>query len=174
LREGEVAEVDITPEPRMDGRDGYQIGIVMGAVSGTMPWSRYRTPGAQLKGDVSGIARILQALFIPQQKSESARAGGGLGGPVGILAMLWQIIMVFGIVEILAFLRFLSVNLAILNLLPLPVLDGGHIVFALWRGVFGREIHPKIVNALVLVFAFLLIGVFLLITGRDIMRIFGL
>jgi len=81
-----------------------------------------------------------------------------------------------GIVGALCFVRFLNINLAMLNLLPLPVLDGGHIVFALWRGLFRREVPAKLVNALVNVFAVLLIGVFVFISFRDVWslnRIFG-
>ena len=68
----------------------------------------------------------------------------------------------------LGFLRFLNVNLAIINLLPIPVLDGGHVVFALWRGIFRREIPPRVLNALVNLFALLIIGLFLYLCFHDV------
>jgi regulator of sigma E protease len=71
----------------------------------------------------------------------------------------------------LGFLRFLCVNLAILNMLPIPVLDGGHIVFALWEMLTRRKLHPKFVNALMNVFATLLIGLMVFIMLRDAVRI---
>ena len=49
-----------------------------------------------------------------------------------------------GISELLLFLGFLSVNLAVLNFLPIPVLDGGHMVFLIWEGVTRRKPSEKI------------------------------
>ena len=130
-------------------------------------WLQHRKPFAQINGDAGKIRRSLEALFAPKQKGESGRAGKAMGGPVMIFVSMWATISA-GLAGTLAFMRFISINLAILNLLPLPVLDGGHIVFALWRGIFGREIHPKILNAMVLFFAILLITLMLFLTGRDI------
>ena len=63
--------------------------------------------------------------------------------------------------------RFININLAVLNLLPLPVLDGGHICFALWEGITRRKVHPKVVASLVNVFAILLISAMLFLSWRD-------
>jgi regulator of sigma E protease len=72
----------------------------------------------------------------------------------------------------LAFLRFLCVNLAlILNLLPLPVLDGGHILFALWELVTRRKPGAKFVALLTNAFAILLIGLMLLLVFRDVLSL---
>jgi len=76
-----------------------------------------------------------------------------------------------GLVIALWFTCFLNVNLAILNLLPIPILDGGHILFALIEAVFRKPLHPKIVNVVSQVFAGLLIIVFVLLSGRDVLRI---
>ena len=94
-----------------------------------------------------------------------------LGGPVAIFGMLWVYIKT-NLLAAVGFLRFLNVNLAILNLLPIPVLDGGHIVFSTWELVSRRKAHPKIVNGLVNVFAVLLIIVFVLLTVKDVGRFF--
>jgi hypothetical protein len=51
------------------------------------------------------------------------------------------------------------------------VLDGGHIVFCLWEGITRRRVHPKLVNVLVNAFATLLIGVFVVLTMRDFLRV---
>ena len=68
------------------------------------------------------------------------------------------------------FLRLICVNLAILNLLPFPVLDGGHILFALYEIITRRKPHPKVVAALVNTFAVILIGLMLLLVYVDIAR----
>jgi len=58
----------------------------------------------------------------------------------------------------------------VLNLLPLPVLDGGHICFSLWEGVTRRKVHPKVVGTLVNIFAILLISAMLFLSWRDVDR----
>jgi regulator of sigma E protease len=70
-------------------------------------------------------------------------------------------------------LRCICVNLAIINLLPFPVLDGGHIMFALWEIVTRRKPNFKVVNALVNAFAILLIGLMLLLVYRDGRRLYS-
>jgi regulator of sigma E protease len=64
--------------------------------------------------------------------------------------------------------------LAVLNLLPIPVLDGGHILFALWCGVTRRRVNPKVQSALVHAFAALLISAMLWVTLNDIDRKFDI
>ncbi|MCL1909921.1 MAG: RIP metalloprotease RseP [Kiritimatiellaeota bacterium] len=172
LRDGAVDETDVMPEPRTDGTEGLQIGIYYAPVEANLPqWLKHRNPADQIKGDASMVGRILDPLvkffkFSPKQKGEAGRAAGGLGGPLMLITSIWGIVF-SSIAGILAFMRFININLAILNLLPIPVLDGGHIIFALWRGIFRREIHPKILNALVMFFVALFILAAVLLTFRD-------
>ena len=67
----------------------------------------------------------------------------------------------------LGFLRFLNVNLAVLNLLPIPVLDGGLILFALFALVFRRRVPDFIVKYASLTFMTLLMGLMGLLILRD-------
>ena len=76
-----------------------------------------------------------------------------------------------GIIIALWFICLLNVNLAILNLLPLPVLDGGHIVFAILEIIMRRPVPPKVVLILDQIFFGLLILAIILITGRDLKRL---
>ena len=189
-REGTVRQTVLVPEP-MDLGDGggkrMAIGVTVGAlvpdeeelpllfcglspivVNASVPqWAVHRTPGAQLKGDAKAIWRILGPLVGKHHKGERARIGKALGGPVMILSSMW-LWLLSSFTATLAFVRFLNVNLAIINLLPIPVLDGGHVVFALWRGIFRREIPPRVLNALVNLFALLIIGLFLYLCFHDV------
>jgi len=79
-----------------------------------------------------------------------------------------------GIMIALWFMCFLNVNLAIINLLPIPVLDGGHIMFSLWELVTRRPIHPKLVAWIYQVFFFLFIAAIILLSGRDFKRLYQL
>jgi regulator of sigma E protease len=145
-----------------------QVLIGVRPVDMIMPWMHEKRPVAQLRGDALGIVRLLKALVTPGESKHAAR---GLGGPVMIFAALWVAIKI-SIFNAVGFLRFLNVNLAILNLLPIPVLDGGHIMFSLWEAVTRRKAHPKFVNILVNTFAIMLIGVFFILTFRDVDRLF--
>ena len=84
-----------------------------------------------------------------------------------IFMTLWNSIQT-SLLNALGFIRFLCINLAILNLLPLPILDGGHVVFALWEMVTRRKPHPRVINTLVNVFSCLLIAAVLFLTLRDV------
>jgi len=77
-----------------------------------------------------------------------------------------------GFVNTLGLIRFLNINLAVLNLLPIPVLDGGHIVFALWHGITRRKPNLKVQMVLTNMFAVLLIGAMLVLSFNDIDRKF--
>lgn len=166
-RDGRRVSLEVEPQYNEEyGR--AMIGVrVEPAEEGVMPWMVHKNPWAQVRGDAAGIFRILRALVTPR---ESKHAAQGLGGPIMIFATLWISIR-SSMLNAVGFLRFLNVNLAILNMLPIPVLDGGHLVFSLWEGITRRRVHPKLVNSLVNFFAVLLIGAMLILTYRDITRI---
>ncbi len=96
---------------------------------------------------------------------------GGVAGPVGIAQITGEVAKA-GISPLLEWTAFFSLNLAILNLLPLPALDGGRIVFVLLEWVRrGKRISPKR-EGLVHLIGFAMLMVFILaVTFQDIMRI---
>jgi regulator of sigma E protease len=75
-----------------------------------------------------------------------------------------------GILDFLAFMALLSMNLAILNLLPFPALDGGHLTFLLYEGTFRREIPTKVKIALQQVGFVLLLVFMAFVLYNDIIR----
>jgi regulator of sigma E protease len=167
-RNDEVKIIDVTPAYD-EGQEKVMIGIYFsGALS--MPWTLSGNPFEQVKSDASSIFRLLKALTTP---GESKQAAGGLGGPIAIFTMIWMALKM-GLINALGLIRFININLAVLNLLPLPVLDGGHICFALWEGTTRRKVHPKVVASLVNAFAILLIGAMLFLSWRDAERNWGI
>lgn len=93
-----------------------------------------------------------------------------ISGPVGIVQVMhhsWSL----GPKEALFLLGMISLNLAVLNLLPLPVLDGGHIVFALVEMVTKKPLKAKTMQRLILPFIILLIGFFIYLTYNDLARL---
>ncbi len=123
-------------------------------------------PMTQIRHHASAILRFLRDLVNPRK---AKRAAGMVGGPVAIISSYFGMIQASFMLAVW-FTGFLNINLAIINLLPLPVLDGGHIVFSLYEWIFRRPIHARVINFLVNAFAVLLIGVFLLLSFRDVGR----
>jgi len=65
----------------------------------------------------------------------------------------------------------LSANLAVVNFLPIPVLDGGHMVFLAYEGLFRRPVTPQVQNLLMLFGFVFIIGLMLFVVAMDIGRI---
>ena len=149
-----------------------RLGVVLGFFTQRhFQWMTERSVGAQIRSDAAGVWRVLSALTAPKHAGERGRVAKSLGGPLAIFTILVQVIQV-GLWVSLGFLRLICINLAILNLLPLPVLDGGHILFALFATVARREVPAKVVGYLTNAFAVLLIGVMLWFLYSDAMRLF--
>lgn len=95
-----------------------------------------------------------------------------ISGPVGIVSVV-QHQSAAGIKEAIFWIGVISLNLGMLNLLPIPMLDGGTIVFNIYELVTGRRIPPKMMEKMIIPFAVLLIAFFVYVTYNDISRIFG-
>jgi len=93
-----------------------------------------------------------------------------LSGPVGIVQVMRGGFST-SFFEGLYWMALISLNLGLLNLLPIPVLDGGHICFAIYEIVTGRTISPQMMQRLTIPFALLLIGFLIWITLQDIGRL---
>jgi regulator of sigma E protease len=96
-----------------------------------------------------------------------------LSGFVGIFTMTSQAAS-NGIISLLSWVGLLSVNLGIVNLLPIPALDGGRIVFIGYEAITRRKPNQKVENLLHTVMFFILMGLLVLITYNDILRLIGL
>jgi regulator of sigma E protease len=90
-----------------------------------------------------------------------------LSGPVGIAKVAYAVSKQ-GIPQLLMFLGFLSINLAILNFLPIPVLDGGHMVFLIWEGVTRRKPSEKVLIAASYVGMAFVLGLMVFVIYLDI------
>jgi regulator of sigma E protease len=93
-----------------------------------------------------------------------------LSGPIGIVHVMqysWSV----GVKEALFWLAFVSLNLGILNLLPVPILDGGHICFSLWEIATRKRIKAETMEKLIIPFFVLLIGFFIFVTYQDLSRL---
>jgi regulator of sigma E protease len=168
VRGGEVQSLTLAPRPQPETRSERPIiGVIPGDEYLDVPvWMQYSKPWRQIKADASAVFRLLRALFFPQHKGEAGRAAGSVRGVPTIVVALWNAVQT-GILNSLGLVRLIGINLAILNLLPIPVLDGGHVLFALWELIARRKPNARVVAVLVNVFAVLIIGLMLLLVVRD-------
>jgi regulator of sigma E protease len=91
-------------------------------------------------------------------------------GPVGIVGMVGGITQL-GFIYLLSFTAFISINLAVINLIPFPALDGGRLLFVVIEAIKGSRINPKIANAMNAVGFLLLILLMVVVTFNDILRL---
>ncbi len=165
----EKIELKITPYPLTEGGDKVLgVGLVKtGIVS--YPWYQAIIEGGKatvyLTGQIiSSFAVLLKNLLAGQKVSAD------IAGPVGIAFLTGQV-MQLGFVYLLQFAALLSINLAIINILPIPALDGGRILFLAIEKIRRRPINQK-VEAIVHNIGFLLLMILLLfITVKDISKI---
>lgn len=92
-----------------------------------------------------------------------------VSGPIGIVKMMptefnWSVFWTFTAT--------FSVWLAFLNLLPIPGLDGGHVVFTLWEMITGKPVSQKVLETAQMVGMILLLGLMILVFGQDIYKLF--
>ena len=95
-----------------------------------------------------------------------------VGGPILIAQMVGQQAE-YGVTGVLLMAALISVNLGILNLLPIPVLDGGHILFALIEMIRRRPVTDRVRDFAIRMGMALLLGLMLLATWNDLVRLFS-
>jgi regulator of sigma E protease len=96
---------------------------------------------------------------------------GDVSGPVGIAVLTGQVAKL-GFVHLLQFAAMLSVNLAVLNVIPFPALDGGRLFFVALAAVRGKKAAAKWENIFHTIGFFLLMALVIVITFKDVMKLF--
>jgi regulator of sigma E protease len=163
-QEKEVVTLKVTPKGAEDhpARIGVMIGekeVYVVQKPGPLPWV--------LIGDE--FARIKFTVYALSHSKETGVGAKDLSGPVGILSMLaTQVKADFRLA--LKFMILLNISLAVMNLLPIPVLDGGHIVMAIFEQLRGRPIGVRLQEYTTTAFAVLLISFMIYVTFHDMKR----
>lgn len=147
------------------------IGIAMATV-GTVsyPWYQAFIKGVGACANIIviiliSIFKIIKAIF------EQGAPIGEIYGPVGIFGLTGQAAQM-GFVYLLQLTALLSINLAIINAIPFPALDGGRILFLLIEKFKGSPVNPRVERLMHLVGFSLLILLMVVITFRDVARLF--
>lgn len=162
-RGDETLEKEITPRvPEVDGSKAM-LGVAWDG-DGIRTLVR-ENPVTQVVNSFKSITKTLQAVFSPKSDVKA----GHLSGPVGIMGLYydlfqhsegWRLALWFSVL--------LNVNLAILNMLPFPVLDGGHIVMALLEAARRKPIPFKVLEVVQTAFVLMLLGFMAFVTLKDV------
>lgn len=120
----------------------------------------------------SQAVAITAMIIVSLVQMLTGRVAPEVVGPVGIVQMVGQA-ATFGLANVLNFTAVLSLDLGLINLLPVPALDGSRLVFLSWEWIRGRPIDPAKENMIHLIGFALLMGLLILITYQDLLRLFS-
>jgi regulator of sigma E protease len=173
-RNGRPLEIEVRPElvttENIFGESTrrYVIGITAGGETYTRELGAFQALAESLKQTyrISELMVVIIAKLITGDISTDT-----IGGPIMIAQMAGDQAKA-GIINLISFIALISVNLAIINLLPIPVLDGGHLMFFLIEAVKGKPISVKIREVAQQVGLFVLILIMILVFYNDITRMF--
>ena len=145
------------------------IKIAMG-VSPSYKFSLIKSFGYSGKRTLSSMTAIIDTFGLLFSGSASV---SNLSGPVGIFS-LTKSVATQGFAQLLNLMGLLSVNIGLLNLLPIPALDGGRLVFIAYEAITKKKPNQKVETALITVTMLLLFALMIYVTFGDILRLLGL
>jgi regulator of sigma E protease len=180
IRAGEVMTLTMTPEESTKKDDlGNKVPVGrIGIVSSFHP-----KPGPTILVRYNPFMALIKALALTWEFTvlifvslvkliQQVIPAETIGGPILIAQLAGQQIQ-YGVLELFKFMALISINLGILNLLPIPILDGGHILFFAIEGVRGRPLSMRKREIAQQLGLFLLLSLIIFVTYNDIMRMFG-
>jgi regulator of sigma E protease len=138
------------------------------------------TPSRAVEGmgeaAAAGVRQVASTTRLAARSTELVASGAltvrQISGPVG-LAALAERMLEMGWSSFLAYVAFLSVSLAFMNILPIPTLDGGHVVFVLLERLLGRPLPSRAVRLASVAGGTLVVGIMLIALTSDVMRLLG-
>lgn len=172
-RDGKMKSIDIEPkkteikQTKNKTETVYQIGF------------KPKAEHTVFKPLVAGVEKFFKAgtlIFTAVVGMIASIFTGGfsldmLNGPVGIYHNVDSVVK-SGIINLITYTALLSVNLGIMNLLPIPALDGGRILFVIYEAIFRKPINKKAETGIIAVGAIFVVIIMILVTWNDIQRYF--
>jgi regulator of sigma E protease len=167
----EAIQKAITPEKRPEsGEPGIGIGISNTALA---RYSFFVAIWEGIKTTIILVGAIVLAFFMMIKNLVMGNGvSADIAGPVGIAALTGQVTRM-GFVYVLQFAAILSVNLAIINALPFPALDGGRILFLLIEKIKGSPVKKELEGTIHYIGFMILMLLVLLVTIKDVSRYLG-
>ena len=174
-RDGKPASFTVTPV-----RTPIQQNVVLKnvrGVEGLANWEsetvRVPFPESIKVGFVYTGRKLKQVVKTLRSLVRGSVSAKHLGGPITIFRASYRYSKL-GIMRGLLFLAVISINLAILNILPIPVLDGGWLVFLIIEKIKGSPVSERVMGICQWIGLALLLSLMLFVTWRDLARLFGL
>ncbi len=163
---GEIVEMELTPEaPLKPEGTSPKIGVLWDQTGDVDVRIVHPNPFRQVYDSLHMMWVTITSVADPG----SSIGVDHLSGPVGIGQMLYQLLLTDeGWRRILGFMVLFNVNLAVLNMLPFPVLDGGHITLAILEKIAGKPVQTKALEIIQTACALALISLMLYVTSKDI------
>lgn len=171
-RGGQPMTVQVTPEMHLDG--GVPIGRIAAYVGA--PPQLVTVRSGPLEGIWKGATRTWEVSMLTLKMMGRMVIGEAslknLSGPLTIADYAGRSASL-GLTQYLAFLALISVSLGVLNLLPLPVLDGGHLMYYLWEGLTGKGVSEAWMDRLQRGGVAVLLLMMSIALFNDVTRLFG-
>jgi len=158
-----ISEIDIKPEPMTenDPNSPLSIGVMIGpnfkgqeVVKASSVGNAISIASSEVYESASETARsILTYLGTILQGGKTS--GQSLSGPIGVIKAGSDIVSTNDVSAVIGFMAAISINLAVVNSLPLPALDGGQMIFVLAEAVTGRKVDQRLqesINSAALLF----------------------
>jgi regulator of sigma E protease len=162
-------EISIESKMEIDGEEvvGFYLGDTINTKTGFFEsiWHGFLLTGFSVKE----ISVALYDLIFDSVQGQADLEN--IAGPVGIVGLVGEAAAA-GLISLILFTAFISINLALLNLLPFPALDGGRLLFILIEVITRKDINHKVANALNLIGFAILIIFMIVITVSDIGKLF--
>lgn len=147
-----------------DGQEGYSYGFSLSndKERGFVPALKYSI--IQTKNLINQMGKILFYLVTGKLSLNN------LSGPVGIYSIVGSAAKA-GFLNIIYLIAYLCINVAIINLIPIPAFDGGRILFLIIEKIKGSKVNPKVENTIHTVGFILLMALMIFVTYNDIIRL---
>jgi len=148
---------------------GYQPIVFQLGIQATANFDLGYTLLYPFRAFYSNMMQVFNTIGLLFNPSENLGIGD-LSGPVGIFSLVSSTTSQ-GLVALIGFTAFLSINIGLLNLLPIPALDGGRLVFLGIEAITRKPLNRRLENTINNVMFFILLGLFVFVTYNDILRL---
>jgi regulator of sigma E protease len=172
MRSGSELSVEVTPQTGViaDAPDRPAAGFVM-TLAGiiTLPVGQAIVESAHMTWNMLGAITSGLVDFFAKAFTLNADLQY-VSGPIGIVGLVGDA-RALGIAYVVTFMAFISLNLAVINMLPFPALDGGRLAFVIYEAITRRRIPPLVAKSLNVAGFFILIGLMIAVTVSDVFKL---
>lgn len=174
IREGKEVTIKVLPysktlmenQTSLSGSTVSSTSIVLG-ISPTYKFNLWKSFGYAFTRTWESLTSVFSTLYLLFSNTVSVK---NLSGPIGIFTLTSQAAQ-YGILYVLSLIGLLSVNIGLLNLFPIPALDGGRLVFVAYEAITRKKPNPKVEKILISVTMILLLGLMVFVAYADIARL---